>query len=258
VTPVPALALDRVGFGYGETRVLDDVCLAVGPGEFWALIGPNGGGKSTLLKLALGLIQPDRGEVRVLGTAPTAARARVGYVPQFATFPRDFPLRVREVVIQGRLGRRSWWRPLHPNDLAVADAALEEAGVAGLARRSIGALSGGQLQRVLIARALAAEPALLLLDEPTAHVDTKAEDAFFGLLAELRKRMAIILVSHDVGLVSRHVGHIACLNRTLVWHGAVPLSEGVLARLYGASAQLVDHRCCWPWPRCGWGSRSPC
>jgi zinc transport system ATP-binding protein len=242
VSPVPALRFHHVSFAHGETRVLDDVSLDVGPGEFWALIGPNGGGKSTLLKLALGLLQPERGEIRVLGASPAAARSRVGYVPQFATFPRDFPLRVREVVIQGRLGRRSWWRPLARSDLAAADAALAEAGVAALARRPIGALSGGQLQRVLIARALAAEPALLLLDEPTAHVDTQAEEVFFDLLAQLRKRMAIVLVSHDVGLVSRHVGHIACLNRSLVWHGAVPLSEGVLARLYGATAQLVDHR----------------
>ncbi|MBB4210850.1 zinc transport system ATP-binding protein [Rhodothalassium salexigens DSM 2132] len=242
MTPAPALEFSHVGFSYGTAPTLEDVSLRVGAGEFWALIGPNGGGKSTLLKLALGLLVSDSGEIRIFGKPPAEARARVGYVPQFATFPRDFPLAVEQVVLQGRLDSRNWWHPMRKGDHAAIRTALDRVGVADLVARPIGSLSGGQLQRVMIARALVADPTLLLLDEPTAHVDTDAETSFFDLLAGLRNSMAIVMVSHDVGLVSRHVDHIACLKRTLVWHGAAPLTEGILAQLYGASARLVDHR----------------
>ncbi|MGQ9685549.1 MAG: metal ABC transporter ATP-binding protein [Thiobacillaceae bacterium] len=237
----PALAFDQVDFAYGDRVVLSGVSLRVAHGEILALIGPNGGGKSTLLKLALGLLRPGRGEVRVLGMPPSQARPRVGYVPQFATFRRDFPISVRETVLHGRLGLRAWWRPLSAQDHAKAADAMAATDVQDLGSRPIASLSGGQLQRVLIARALATDPALLLLDEPTAHVDTRAEHGLFDLLARLRERMAIVIVSHDVGLVSRHVDRIACLNQTLTCHAALPLAPGVLERLYGMPVQLVDH-----------------
>lgn len=242
MTKAAALAFSHVSFAYGDVTILDEVSLEVEAGEFWALIGPNGGGKSTLLKLALGLLKPNSGSIRILGRTPSEAHARVGYVPQFATFPRDYPLAVEQVVLQGRLDVQNWWRRMRKADRAAALETLDQVGVANLVGHPIGALSGGQLQRVLIARALAADPQLLLLDEPTAHVDTDAETNFFDLLTGLRNRMAILMVSHDVGLVSRHVDRIACLNRTLVWHGSVPLGDGVLAQLYGASGRLVDHR----------------
>jgi zinc transport system ATP-binding protein len=234
-----ALQVDHVDFAFGERPVLSDVSLHVAHGEFVALIGPNGGGKSTLVKLALGLLRPDRGHVRVLGLTPVQARPRIGYVPQFATFRRDFPVSVRETVLQGRLGLRAWWQPLAAPDHAAAAQAMAATDVHDLADRAIASLSGGQLQRVLIARALATDPALLLLDEPTAHVDTRAEHGLFDLLARLRQRMAIVIVSHDVGLVSRHVDRIACLNRTLTFHAALPLAPGVLERLYGMPVRLA-------------------
>ena len=236
-----ALELEHVDFAFGSRPVLQDVSLRVAAGEFLALIGPNGGGKSTLVKLALGLLQPDGGTVRVLGLPPAQACPRVGYVPQFATFRRDFPLSVRETVLHGRLGLRAWWKRLAVADHRAADSAMAATDVNDLASRPIASLSGGQLQRVLIARALATDPALLLLDEPTAHVDTRAEHGLFDLLARLRERMAIVIVSHDVGLVSRHVDRIACLNRVLTCHAALPLAPGVLERLYGMPVRLVDH-----------------
>jgi zinc transport system ATP-binding protein len=237
----PALEFDHVDFAFDERPVLSDVSLRVARGEFLALIGPNGGGKSTLVKLALGLLRPDRGDVRVLGMPPTQARPRVGYVPQFATFRRDFPVSVRETVLHGRLGLRAWWRPLTPRDQAAATGAMAATDVQDLTSRPIASLSGGQLQRVLIARALATDPVLLLLDEPTAHVDARVEHGLFDLLERLRERMAIVIVSHDVGLVSRHVDRIACLSRTLTCHAALPLAPGVLERLYGMPVGLVDH-----------------
>ncbi len=242
MTALPiALAFDQVDFAYAGRVVLEQVSLQVHAGEFVALIGPNGGGKSTFVKLALGLLRPAGGSVRVLGTSAELARPRIGYVAQFATFRRDFPLCVRDTVLQGRLGRSAWWRWLTAADSAAADDAMKAADVWNLAQRPIAELSGGQLQRVMIARALATDPELLLLDEPTAHVDSQTEHGLFDLLDELRQRMAIIMVSHDVGLVSRHVDSIACLNRSMIHHAAVPLAADVLERLYGMPLRLVDH-----------------
>lgn len=239
---LPALEFDRVGFAYDALPVLSEVSLQIQRGEFVALIGPNGGGKSTLIKLALGLLHPDSGRIRVLGEPPRLAAAKVGYVPQFAAMARDFPLSVRAAVRHGRLGRQGWWRPLHRSDEAAVTTALEQAGVAHLAERPVAALSGGQLQRVLLARALAGEPEILLLDEPTAHVDSPGERSLFDQLAEWRGKMTLVVVSHDVGLVSRYVDRVACLNRTLVCHSPLPLNAGVLENLYGAAVNLVDHR----------------
>ena len=236
-----AIEFDGVGFAYGEQPVLEQVSLRVPKGEFLALIGPNGGGKSTLVKLALGLLEPTAGRVSVLGLRPKQAARRVGYVPQFSRFPRDFPISVRETVLHGRLGRRAWWLPLSRQDRQAADKALAETDVLDLAARPIASLSGGQLQRVLLARALATEPEILMLDEPTAHVDTQSERNLFDRLAAFGKRMTIVVVSHDVGLVSRYVGNVACLNHTLLCHTTVPLQPGVLEQLYGAPVRLVDH-----------------
>jgi zinc transport system ATP-binding protein len=239
MTGGPALAFEGVRFAYGETLALEDVTLAVAPGELVAVIGPNGGGKTTLVRLALGLLQPAAGSVRLFGLPPAAAVQRVGYVPQFATFPRDFPITARETVRIGRLGRRAWWRPLAAADRAAADRALEEVGAGPLADRPIASLSGGQLQRVLIARALATEPELLLLDEPTAHVDTGVRHDFFRALMASRRSLAIVLVSHDVGFVSRYAQRVACLNCRLIACAAPPLDPHVLARLYGGHARPV-------------------
>ena len=236
-----AIEFDSVGFAYGEQTVLEDVSLHVPRGEFLALIGPNGGGKSTVVKLALGLLEPSQGRVSVLGRPPGQAASRVGYVPQFSRFARDFPISVRETVLHGRLGRRAWWRPLNRQDRRAADEALSQTDALDLATRPIASLSGGQLQRVLLARALATEPQILLLDEPTAHVDTQSERNLFDRLAALGQRMTIVVVSHDVGLVSRYVSNVACLNHTLLCHTTVPLQPGVLEQLYGAPVRLVDH-----------------
>jgi zinc transport system ATP-binding protein len=239
MTGGPALAFEGVRFAYGETLALEDVTLAVAPGELVAVIGPNGGGKTTLVRLALGLLEPAAGRVRLFGLPPASAVRRVGYVPQTATFPRDFPITARETVRIGRLGRRAWWRPLDAADRAAADRALEEVGAGPLADRPIASLSGGQLQRVLIARALATEPELLLLDEPTAHVDTSVRHDFFRTLMESRRSLAIVLVSHDVGFVSRYAQRVACLDGRLIACAAPPLEAHVLARLYGGHAQPV-------------------
>ncbi len=220
MSPPDALRFEDVDFAYGAAPALQAVRFAVPTGSACALVGPNGGGKSTALKLALGLLAPQRGRVQVLGTTPAAARPRVGYVPQFAQFQRDFPLSVRDVVLQGTLAGLPLGPRHAPEAHARADTALRATDTLGLAARPIAALSGGQLQRVLIARALAGEPELLLLDEPTAHIDSRSQGSLFDLLAAVRGARSIVMVSHDLHAMTRWADHLVCLSTTVRWAGA--------------------------------------
>ena len=237
----PALELSGVGFSFRETPVLEAVNLRVEPGDYFAILGPNGGGKTTLLRLILGLLEPDRGSVRVFGETPAKARGRVGYVPQRAAFDLDFPIRVLDVVLMGRLAARRPLRFFSGDDRAIALGALEKVEMASHADRPVGALSGGQLQRVLIARALALEPQLLLLDEPTASLDERIGRSVWELLEELSARMAIVLVSHDIGAISQYVRGVACLNRRLFSHPSRELTPEILEATYGCPVELLAH-----------------
>lgn len=236
-----SLSFKDISFGYGDgPDVVEHVTLEVGAHELIGLIGPNGGGKSTLLKLAAGLLKPRAGTVRVFGRAPQEARDEIGYVPQFALFPRDFPITVAQAVLLGRLagGLSLRWSAA---DRAAAARAIAETELDALADRPLSALSGGELQRVLIARALAAEPKLLLLDEPTSNLDQRAEEDIFALLAKLTDRMAVVLVSHDVGFVTGFVERVACISRTLICHGTSELTGEVINELYGHPVRAVHH-----------------
>jgi zinc transport system ATP-binding protein len=237
----PSLAFQGVSFGYGDgPDVVENVDLEIGPHELIGLIGPNGGGKSTLLKLAAGLLKPRQGAVQVFGRAPQDARDKIGYVPQFALFPRDFPITVAQAVLLGRLGGGFGLR-WSARDRDAANRAIGETELAPLADRPLSALSGGELQRVLIARALAAEPRLLLLDEPTSNLDQRAEEDIFALLAKLTDRMAVVLVSHDVGFVTGYVERVACISRTLICHGTSEVTGEVINELYGHPVRAVHH-----------------
>jgi zinc transport system ATP-binding protein len=236
-----ALSFSKVSFAFGDgPDVVQDVDLEIGEHEVIGLIGPNGGGKSTLLKLAAGLLKPRKGQVRVFGRAPHEARDEIGYVPQFAHFSRDFPITVAQAVLLGRIGSGFGLRWSNA-DRAAAARAIDETELGALAERPIRALSGGELQRVLIARALAAEPRLLLLDEPTSNLDQRAEEDMFTLLGRLSDRMAIVLVSHDVGFVTDFVHRVACISRTLICHGTAELSGEVINELYGHPVRAVQH-----------------
>jgi zinc transport system ATP-binding protein len=241
----PAIAVRDVSFRYGgvtgRPAVLEDVTLDVPAGEFLGLVGPNGGGKSTLLKLMLGLLEPERGSVRIFGRRPREAHALLGYVPQFRTFTRDFPISVEKAVLQGRLGHSRRLFGYGRVDREVARRAMNDVGIVDLAGRPLGTLSGGQVQRVLIARALACEPRILLLDEPTANVDARVETSLFDLLRELNRTLTIVVVSHDVGFISDYVGRVACLNKRLVCHETSALSGDVIAEMYGGGAHMIHH-----------------
>jgi len=234
-----AIELAGVSFGYGGRPVLEEVNLAVEQGDFVAVVGPNGGGKTTLLKLILGLIAPQRGSVRLLGRSPRQARAQVGYMPQQSSLDRAFPITVLGAVLMGRLGNRpGFWRGA---DRQAAHLALEQVGLAALAQRPLADLSGGQRQRALVARALVGEPRLLLLDEPTSNVDVQAEEEFYDLLLRLNQRMTIVVVTHDLGFVSPYVRHVVCVNRQVLIHPTSDVTGEVISQIYGGPVNMVRH-----------------
>jgi zinc transport system ATP-binding protein len=229
-------------FSYGAAPVLERVDLAVTEGEFLGVVGPNAGGKSTLLKLILGLLEPQEGRIRVLGRRPRESRGSLGYVPQYPGFSREFPVSVEQTVLMGRLGIGSRYGVYRRADREAMRRALQEVEAGDLARRQIGTLSGGQLQRVLLARALVSEPRILILDEPTANIDQRLEGDVFDLLKELNRRMTILVVSHDVAFISSYVGRVACINRTLVCHHTDAIDGQVIQELYGEDVRMVAHR----------------
>ena len=237
-----ALHFDNLSVYYGEEVALSNVCLDVAHGEMLGIIGPNGGGKSTLLKAILGLVEPTSGSVRIYGKEPGQNHAAVGFVPQFAVMDRRFPISVFEVVLTGRLKPGlSFFRKYSEEDKAIAAAQLKRVGIEHLAKRQISELSGGEFQRLLIARALAVEPKLLLLDEPTASVDANSRNQIYQLLREVNADMTIILVTHDLMAISSEVRKLACLNKKLVYHGEPELNESVVNELYGCPVDLIAH-----------------
>jgi zinc transport system ATP-binding protein len=237
----PVIEVHDLWFSFNGQTVLKEVNLAIQPRCFLAVIGPNGGGKTTLLRLMLGLLSPDRGTVRVLGRTPTEAAPRVGYVPQDIGVNSTFPISVFNVALMGRMRGGGGWRRFSKADKMVAQEALERMEMLEYGDYRMEELSGGQRQRVFMARALAAEPELLLLDEPTASVDTKGQSDFYEFLKRLNETVTIIVVSHDLSIVSSYVKSVACVNQQLIFHDAAEITGEMLEMAYHCPVELIAH-----------------
>ena len=233
--------LEDIWVDFDGTSILEGINLSIEGNDFLGIIGPNGGGKTTLLKVILGLITPSRGRVLVLGQPPYKSRNNIGYVPQHNLFDRDFPISVCEVVLMGCYGKTGLLKGYSRDDKKRVQNVLQTVGMLDCKDRQIGKLSGGEQQRVLIARALVGEPKVLLLDEPTASVDPAMQTELYELLERLKQRMAIVLVSHDIGAVSIYVDKIACLNQQLYYHGSKEISSEILEATYKCPVQMIAH-----------------
>lgn len=220
---------------YGRHTVLHDVNLTLREGDFLGIIGPNGGGKTTLVRCILGLLHPSA------GTITYRPGLRMGYLPQYTTIDRRFPISVEQVVLSGLDGVRPLFGRYTATQRQAAQAVIQRMGLQGLASRPIGSLSGGQLQRALLGRALVSSPHLLILDEPATYIDQEHQSRLYRLLSELHHTCAIVLVSHDIGTVLQQVQSIACVNRTLHYHPATDVTPQWLERHFHCPIELLAH-----------------
>jgi len=211
----PLIVVDHLSFAYTSEPILEDLSFSIESGEFIALIGPNGGGKTTLLKLLMGFLKPSKGTITINGKSPKQAGQELAYMPQNLYFDRQFPITVLELVLGGCLRSTHWWGGFGQKQKEDAAKAIERVGLAGYEQRPFGTLSGGESQRALFARALVSNPRILLLDEPCASVDQYAEKAIYELLYELIGKMTILMVTHDLNAVSNRVARVLCVQKKL-------------------------------------------
>jgi zinc transport system ATP-binding protein len=229
--------IQDLNFSYNRQPVLIDVDLSVQAGDFVAMIGPNGGGKTTLLKLMLGLLKPDAGRVRIFGESPREAAHRIGYVPQDVHINKDFPVSALDVVLMGKLKPGRGWSRHSETDRREAMRALGLVEMEKFHLQRIGELSGGQKQRVFVARALVTDPQILFLDEPTASIDAKGQNEFYQLLNELNQKITIIIVSHDLMVVSGYIKSVVCVNRHLHYHGHPEVTAEMIEMMYDCTVR---------------------
>jgi len=234
------IEIRNLNFSYNSHPVLRDVNLTVDQGDFIAMIGPNGGGKTTLLKVMLGLLNADSGAVRIFNKSPQAVSHRIGYVPQDVNINKNFPISALEVVLMGTLKPGRGWSRHSPQDRQAAIDALDQVEMKKFREHRIGELSGGQKQRVFVARALVTDPELLFLDEPTASIDSKGQNEFYSLLKELNKTITIIVVSHDLMAIAGSIKSVICVNQRLHYHGRAELTGEMIEMMYDCT---VDETC---------------
>ncbi len=236
-----AIEVRDVWFSYGGPPILKGVSFNLKQGDFLGILGPNGGGKTTLLKILLGILKPDRGVVRILGTVPNDAKRRVGYVPQNTNFNVTFPISAFDMALMGRLSRSRIGQRYSKEDRNKVEEVLRKVGMWEHRSMPVGQLSGGQRQRVFIARSLATDPEILFLDEPTASVDQEFETDLYDLLEDLNRRVTVVVITHDIGVISRYVKSVACVNHTLVFHEEGRITQQMLDSAYQCPVDLIAH-----------------
>lgn len=236
----PIIELREVSFSYNGEPVLKNVTFDIAARDFLAIIGPNGGGKSTLVRLMIGLLKPDAGRIRLFGKSPRKMAHRIGYVPQDVSINKSFPISLIDVVLMGRLRHHGRSR-IGQSDWQKASKMLDLLGLGGLENRKINDLSGGQRERAFIARALITDPDILILDEPTASVDTGGRTELYALLRDLNKQKTIIVVSHDLMVMSSYVKSVACVNQQVHYHDQGEITEGMIENGYQCPVELIAH-----------------
>ncbi|MBE9544228.1 MAG: ABC transporter ATP-binding protein [Proteobacteria bacterium] len=229
--------IQNLNFSYNGQPVLIDVSLKIHEGDFTAMIGPNGGGKTTLLKLMLGLLEADSGSIRIFGKSPPSVSHQIGYVPQDVHLNKNFPISALDVVLMGKLRPGRGWSRHSSEDRLAARQALEKVEMDKFYDHRIGELSGGQKQRVFVARALVTDSQLLFLDEPTASIDTKGQAELYALLKDLNDTITIIIVSHDLMVISGYVKSVACVNQRFHYHGDAELTGEMVEMMYQCTAE---------------------
>ncbi len=236
----PVIEINHLSFSYNGNPVLNDITLSIDEKEFLAVIGPNGGGKTTLVKLMLGLLKPDSGDIQIFNKPPKTVSHRIGYVPQDVAINKSFPISVIDIVLMGRLRLHRWTR-VSEKDKIAAKSALDCLEMLEFQNQKIDDLSGGQRERVFIARALATDPDMLILDEPTANIDSHGKSHFYGLLKDLNKTKTIIVVSHDTLVMSSYVTSVACVNRNVHYHDGAEITDEMLDMGYQCPVELIAH-----------------
>ena len=241
MTSPPLLVLNGITAGYDNQPVLRSIDLTVYERDFLGIIGPNGGGKTTLIKCILGLLPYTAGNIQFYHNSQPAENLTMGYLPQYNSIDRKFPISVKEVILSGLSSKKALATRFTDEHYQKVQNVIIRMGLEGLEQRSIGALSGGQLQRALLGRAIVSDPDLLILDEPSTYIDKQFEARLYELLAEINQECAIILVSHDIGTVLQQVKSIACVNETLDYHPAIDVTGEWLERNFHCPIELLGH-----------------
>jgi len=237
------IILNNISFAYKQRNILENVNLEIRKNEFASIVGPNGGGKTTLLKLILGLLKPNIGTISIFGKKPEQVRHKIGYMPQYAHLDMSFPASVMDVVQMGRINKTKLW--FTKKDKIESIQAIDQVGMTGFIKTGFNELSGGQKQRILIARALCSNPDLLLLDEPTSNIDHETEENLLSILQKINAKTTILLVSHDLGFVSKYVKSVICVNTNVVIHPTSLVNGELIKNIYHGDLKMVrhDHRC---------------
>lgn len=239
-----AIYFNNVSFSYEEKLILQNASFEVMAGELIGIIGPNGGGKTTLLKLLMGFLTPCSGMIKIFGNSPKHVLEKLSYVPQNLTYDKKFPITVKELVLSGLLSKLPWYGRYTPTQRKKAEKAMQEVNILGNQDSPIGSLSGGQMQRALIARALVSEPRVLLLDEPTANIDPQAEKDIYALLKKLSGKMTILMVTHDLKTAIDQVDRVLCVQGNVTTFKTKEVCEHFALGLYHTPLISDDDSCC--------------